>query len=1176
MKVKWGKQGTAVLATAVLVVGSLAPVSASGETTKSDKTIQNVKIDHVKVKDIYEAEDAQLFGSAKVNTDHKGYSGSGFVDSLGNEGSAVKFTINAKKEGRHTLSLRYCSGYNGDAATLNLYVNGKKTEMIGLAALEDWDTWWNRNCTVDLKKGENTIEIKREGDNANATNIDYITLEEADWTYIGACTKVEGSGTSELTFQCQNAAVKVKACDNQIIKVWCEPSGKFYRRYESFAVVDEDINPVNLDVEDKGAYYEFSTEKLTIRVNKAQFSMTYLDKEGNVLCENQAEGIGWNDQNELIVKNRISEGEQFWGLGEKTESFNKTGSSSTIWSTDFLGGQADAMVAELGKGRWYLSDPHFISSKGYAIYFDNTSRTQFDMGATDAGTCSFGSMNPAAAGELCYYFIGGSDMKDMTTSFTDLTGKSFFAPEWAYGNMQCHFGYTQEWIEEVAETYREKQIPCDVMFADIEWYENQCSPTLWNHNNFPDPTAMLSGLKAQGFKFGVIDDPNISAQTTSTNDYSFGKMNNYFIRNIQGNIALANWPWGAADGNASSGLSGVTDFFNPQAAAWWGNLHDNILNQGVSAFWLDMNEPARYLPNWAFYNENGKSYGDISELHNAYAIMHNKAMYEKVSENKEMRPFLMTRSGFTGSQKYASPWTGDIESNWESMSQQLRLGLGLSMSGFSYWGFDIGGFYKDFSDDMYKRWVELATFAPVHRFHYANWSGSDEYGNQDAYNTGKEPWNFGCEEISRDQINMRYQLIPYLYSCTADSVIGTGLEGDGTKGTGIPLARPMVMEYYKDANTYHMDTQFMCGPSLLVAPVVEDSTTKEVYFPEGTWYDYSDGKTTYGAGNIRYNAPVDKLPVFVKEGAILPKMPVMQYVGEKPLDELTLDVYPLTETGESSFVYYEDDGTSQDYQSGMYATTKYVCETEYSDQTRKLTFHIGERDGAYADSVAQRDYMMQFHKMAYEDSVVKLDGSLLEKKDSLESLKQAAQGWYLEPSTEICYVKMADDKQSHKIEVVQSTSLIQSQKKEIAITNGDFETGDLTGWTLWKKEGVDASGVDGNDTYEGSGKCWFYSDDPYGQSIHQEVTNLADGIYKVEAQVKVSRTAPEICRLELGQYDSGDQNAATYVDIGVSERYQLCEGRVRVNSGKLDIGFYCSSPGGTSVQIDNVKLWKIG
>ena len=314
------------------------------------------------------------------------------------------------------------------------------------------------------------------------------------------------------------------------------------------------------------------------------------------------------------------------------------------------------------------------------------------------------------------------------------------------------------------------------MFADIEWYENQCSPTLWNHNNFPDPTAMLSGLKAQGFKFGVIDDPNISAQTTSTNDYSFGKMNNYFIRNIQGNIALANWPWGAADGNASSGLSGVTDFFNPQAAAWWGNLHDNILNQGVSAFWLDMNEPARYLPNWAFYNENGKSYGDISELHNAYAIMHNKAMYEKVSENKEMRPFLMTRSGFTGSQKYASPWTGDIESNWESMSQQLRLGLGLSMSGFSYWGFDIGGFYKDFSDDMYKRWVELATFAPVHRFHYANWSGSDEYGNQDAYNTGKEPWNFGCEEISRDQINMRYQLIPYLYSCTADSVIGTGLE----------------------------------------------------------------------------------------------------------------------------------------------------------------------------------------------------------------------------------------------------------------------------------------------------------------------------------------------------------------------------------------------------------------
>ena len=974
-----------------------------------------VRLDQLKVKDIYEAEDAEKTGDAKTNTDHTGYSGTGFVDGLGNVGSGLKFKVNAKKAGRYTLSVRYSVGISGDAATINLYLNGSKQEQLGLAALGSWDAWWNRNCTVELQKGENIIELKRENGNANAANVDYITIEEADWTYIGSCSGVEGDGTDEVTFQCENAAVRVKACDDNIIKVWCEPSGKFYRRYESVAVTDEDINPVTLHVEDKGDYYEISTSKLVVRITKSQFAITYLDKSGNVLCENQAEGIGWNDQNELIVRNKISNDEQFWGLGEKTESFNRKGENLTIWSTDFLGRQADAMTAELGKGCWYLSDPHFISSKGYAVYFDNTSRTQFDLGASDAGTCSFGTMNPAAGGELCYYFIGGEDMKEMTTSFTDLIGKSFFAPEWAYGNMQCHYGYTQKKVEEVAATYREKQIPCDVMFADIEWYHNQCSPTEWNHNNFPDPDAMLSKLDGQGFKFGVIDDPNISAATTSKDDYKNGKANDYFIHNIEGETSLANWPWGSADGNASSGMSGVTDFFNPSAQKWWGDLHNTVLQQGVKAFWLDMNEPARYLPNWAFYNEEGKSYGDIGEMHNAYALKHNQAMYEKIAEDKETRPFLLTRSGFTGSHRYASPWTGDTESDWKAMSEQLRLGLGLSMSGFSYWGFDIGGFYNSFSDDMFKRWVELATFAPVHRFHYANWANNNDngHGNEAYVEIGKEPWNYGCEEISRNQINMRYELIPYLYSCTADSVIGTGMEGDGSKGTGIPLARPMVMEYYDDAATYNMDTQFMCGPSFLVAPVVEDAQEKEVYFPEGSWYDYSDG-TIISRGNEtkNYSAPIDKLPVFVKEGAIIPKMPVMQYVGEKPLDQLTLDVYPLTAQGESSFVYYEDDGETQQYKEGMYATTKYTC-TVMADGTK---FDIKARNGSYASRVAARDYLVQFHNVTSATDV-QLDGTGLDAKASLEALEQAEQGYYFDQANHICYVKLADDAKAHTITV---------------------------------------------------------------------------------------------------------------------------------------------------------------
>jgi len=824
-----------------------------------------------------------------------------------------------------------------------------------------------------------------------------VSVQTTRFAYIGKVTGYEKQGDNTIIFNADPAKVMIKAVSPDIVKVWAEPTGgEFERNYESVAIVKDDLGQGSLTLDDKGDYYELSTGKLRIKAFKASFRLEYYDLQGNLLMKGkEGKSMGWNAGKEVGVWNELQEGEHFWGLGEKTESFDRKGNKIYQWGVDMWG--ADQMAPNTGEGRWYGANPHFMSSKGYSIYFDNTSRTCFDMGKSEPGTYSFSSLEPAAGGELLYYFIYGPTPKQMVKNFTDITGKPFMPPMWAFGNMQSHYGYTQTDIERVAETYRQKQIPLDVMFSDIEWYEKFSSPDKWNTRNFPDPQAMMGKLNALNVRLALIDDPNI---TISADTYPVGDKEGYFIKNTTGKTKTVSWPWGDE--------SGILDFFNPDARQWWGALHNHLADLGVQAFWTDMNEPARYSTDWRFWNENGREQGDIFELHNAYAFLHHKTLYDWYKEYTKKRPFILTRSFFTGSQRYASPWSGDTNSDWESMSQQIRLGTGLSLSGFNMWGFDIGGFAGNPTADQFKRWIELAAFTPTHRFHYATW------GNP------QEAWENGAEEVSKTYISQRQRLIPYFYSYTADSVIGTGMEAaPGGGGSGIPLMRAMMLEYPDDSNTYNMDTQFMSGQSFLVAPVTDSGTRKKVYFPEGDWYDYSDGKTLYQGGQyITYDAPVDKLPVFVKAGAIIPMTPPMQYVGEKPVDVMTLDIYPQRNNGVSSFVLYEDDGESFGFENGQYGTTKFENQVELAVEGAKHTFTIHERQqGAAGFTPDARSYMLQFRGTAMQDSAVRLDGAELQQYGSLADLEQAASGWFADSQSLITYVKLPDTGKETKVEL---------------------------------------------------------------------------------------------------------------------------------------------------------------
>lgn len=809
------------------------------------------------------------------------------------------------------------------------------------------------------------------------------------WTYIGNCTSYSGGGTSELTFTCGTPKVRVKACAPNVIKVWCESSGTFSRNYNSFAIQNEALNPVNLTVTDNGTYYEFATSEVKVRAYKQPFRLQFYDISTNLLTKNTSgKGMGWSSTSEVGVWNDLPSDEHFWGLGEKKESFDKRGQKIYQWAVD-LGG-ADSLAPADGEGRWYGANPHFLSSKGYSIYFDNTSRTCFDMGKSVSSEYSFAALDPAPGGEMIYYLIYGPTPKKIVKTFTDMTGKSFFPPKWALGNGQCHWGYKQTDILNVASTYRSKNIPCDIMWADIEWYKEYCTPRAWNPTNFPDPQTMLNTLTSSGFKMGVIDDPNV---TSSAADYTTGNSNGYFVKGGSGTTSTVSWPWG--------GTSGVVDFFNPSARTWWGGLHNHLVTEGVDCFWCDMNEPARYNMDWNFYNESGGSRGNLYEMHNAFAQMHHKTIFDWFKSYANRRPFILTRSFFTGSHRYAAPWSGDTSSDWNTITFHIRMGTSFALSGFNFWAFDIGGFSGNPTDDQFKRWVELAAFSPLHRFHYQIGSGP------------QEAWSHNAEAISKKYITQRERLIPYFYSCAADSIIGTGLEtGYGSGGTGFPLMRAIVLEYPNDQTAYTLDSEFMCGPNFLVAPVTVSATTKQVYFPQGDWYDYSNGRTVYtGPQTITYQAPIDVLPTFAKAGAIIPMMPEMQYVGQVAINPLTLDIFPLRSNGTSSFILYEDDGDTFGYQSGAYCTTKYECTVNQNSSTSQQTTTLklnARQQGSTGYNPGSRNYMLQFHSSNLGGLSVTKDGSALTKYSTKAALDAAASGWFIDTPTEICYVKYAD------------------------------------------------------------------------------------------------------------------------------------------------------------------------
>ncbi|MBT2693548.1 glycoside hydrolase family 31 protein [Bacillus sp. ISL-55] len=728
--------------------------------------------------------------------------------------------------------------------------------------------------------------------------------------------------------------------------------------------------------------FTISTDELTIKISKAPFGVKFMDKQGNVINEDYLQNgsaAGYEDGKPYVFK-KTEKGENFYGFGEQAGlNFNQRGESIGMWNTDAYSYEKDTKYV-------YTSIPFFIGlkdKKAYGILFDNSYRSYYEMASESDDYYYF----YANGGPLTYYFMNGPEISDVLDVYTELTGKMDMPAKWTLGLHQSKWGYTADEIVNVAKTYREKNIPLDTMHFDIDYMDGYRVFT-WDEKY----KQALKQLKSMpGFHAIAINDPAVK-QDENYRLYQEGTKNDYWGKNADGTPFIGPvWP----------GQSAFPDFSKEEVRTWWAKNHNILFDEGIDGIWNDMNEPAVFLDDEKhnhtmpldsyFGYENDKKLH--TEYHNLYGHDEAEATYNAWGMHKpNVRPFVLTRDMFAGTQRYAALWTGDNVSNWEHLQMSIPMNTNIGLSGVSFVGNDIGGFAQRPDAELFARWIEVGAFLPFSRIHY----DSDAKA---AIKQGQEPWAFGpeVEEISKKYIEMRYQLMPYLYNAFRDS-----------SETGTPVQQPLVYHYQEDENTYDINDQFMFGDSMMLAPVVtQGQTSRDVYLPQGeTWVDFWSNKEYDGGQTIKVDAPLGHLPIFVKKDSMIPTREIQQYTGEKDLTNLVLDTYLKNE---ATYSFYEDDGESLDHRMGEFDVTDFQIKKNGNKIEFSKTMSADNYDSAIKQYTLKLNNEKAPRKVQAAQNHYKAAKSMKEMTDTQRS-------YFYETETKTLYVNVPAE-ESKKVQI---------------------------------------------------------------------------------------------------------------------------------------------------------------
>ena len=714
------------------------------------------------------------------------------------------------------------------------------------------------------------------------------------------------------------AAVRVTALTDTVLRVRIGRGGRFDE--DASWAVPAEVRARRVAV--TPAAGGFDTASLRVRLDGGRLVVS--DKAGKVIAADAIDPVKL-DGGAFTLRKQLPLGTHIFGLGDKTGGLDRLGKTFVDWNTDAFGfSPADDPI--------YKSIPFFLAVGGeggsYGIFLDNSRRTWFDFGHKEDGVIAFGGPD----GPIDYYLIAGPSTAEVVRRYTDLTGKAPLTPLWALGYQQSRYSYmSADEVRQIAARLRAERVPADVLWMDID-YQDRNRPFTINTKTFPDMKGLVAGLRRDGFRAITITDLHVAyLPNQGYAPYDSGAAQGAFVHKPDGSLYIAPvWP----------GPSVFPDFTVARVRDWWGTLFRRQVEDGIAGAWNDMNEPAIFetptktMPLDVVHRIASDDFAprtaSHAEIHNVYGMQNTRATYDGLRRLAPAeRAFVMTRASYAGGQRYAVTWTGDNSATWEHLKLSVQQIASLGLSGFSYSGADVSGFAGGPSADLLTRWFEIGAFYPVFRDHSA--VGTPRV----------EPWVDGPEHLAirRRFVEERYRLLPYLYALA-----------DQNARLGDPILRPVFYDHPAALNMgCDQSFAFTLGGDLLVAPAPhpESPAQYDICLPPGGWYDYWTGlpanQAAEGAakGETIHAVPaLDRLPVFVRAGTILPRQPLVQSTAETPQGPLSLDVYPGRDCRGT---LYLDDGHSMDFARGAYLRQTIRCRVTEAG----IELDFGRREGSY-------------------------------------------------------------------------------------------------------------------------------------------------------------------------------------------------------------------------------------